>query len=79
MSDDKVKITINGREVFCDWDETILDAARRAGVRIPTLCYDERLEPYGGCRLCIVKVKDVHKPQPACTTRVKNGMDVCTE
>ncbi len=79
MSDNKVKITINGRQVLCGRNETILDAAIKAGVKIPTLCYDERLEPYGGCRLCIVEIKGVSKPQPACTTRVKNGMEVITE
>ncbi|GBE41195.1 MAG TPA: 2Fe-2S iron-sulfur cluster binding domain-containing protein [Nitrospirae bacterium] len=79
MSDNDIKVKINGRQVLCGRDETILDAAKKAGVRIPTLCYDERLEPYGGCRLCIVEVKDVHKPQPACTTRVKDGMEVYTD
>jgi len=79
LSDKKLKITINGKKALCSKDETILDAAKKAGVRIPTLCYDERLEPYGGCRLCIVNVKDVHKPLPACTTRVKDGMEVFTE
>jgi predicted molibdopterin-dependent oxidoreductase YjgC len=79
LSDNKLEITINGKKALCGKDETILDAAKKAGVRIPTLCYDERLEPYGGCRLCIVKVKDVHKPLPACTTRVKDGMEVFTE
>ena len=79
MPDNDIKVKINGRQVLCGRDETILDAAKKAGVRIPTLCYDERLEPYGGCRLCIVEVKDVHRPQPACTTRVKDGMEVYTE
>lgn len=79
MSDNELKITINGKDVSCTWDETILDAAKKAGVRIPTLCYDERLEPYGGCRLCLVKVKDVPRPLPACTTRVKHGMAIFTE
>ena len=78
MSDNNLKITIDGKEVFCNRNETILDAAKKAGVRIPTLCYDERLEPYGGCRLCIVALKDVSRPQPACTTRVKNDMEVHT-
>ena len=79
MSDNNLKITINGIKVSCSKDETILDAAKKAEVRIPTLCNDDRLEPYGGCRLCIVEVKDVHKPLPACTTRVKNGMVIFTE
>ena len=79
MSDNEIKITINGRQVFCRRDETILDAAKKAGVRIPTLCHDDRLEPYGGCRLCVVKIKDIPRPLTACTTRVKNGMEVYTD
>ncbi|UCD34693.1 MAG: (2Fe-2S)-binding protein [Nitrospiraceae bacterium] len=79
MPDEKLRITINGKVVLCSRDETILDAAKKAEVRIPTLCYDERLEPYGGCRLCIVEIKDFPKPVPACTTRVKDKMVISTE
>lgn len=79
MSDNNLKVTINGKEVFCNKNETILDAAKKADVKIPTLCHDERLEPYGACRLCIVEIKDVPRPVPACTTRVKDNMEVFTE
>ena len=79
MSDNDIKVVIDGRKVFCNREETILDAAKRAGIRIPTLCHDERLEPYGGCRLCIVKIKDVPRPLAACATRVKDGMEVFTD
>jgi len=72
------KVRIDGREVLCERDETILDAAKKAGIEIPTLCNDERLEPYGGCRLCIVEVKGVGRPLPACSTPVTNNMEVCT-
>jgi formate dehydrogenase alpha subunit len=79
LSENNLKITINGKEVFCNKNETILDAARKAEVKIPTLCHDDRLEPYGACRLCIVEIVDVPRPVPACTTRVKNNMEVLTE
>lgn len=79
MSENDIKVTINGRVVYCGREETILDAARKAGVRIPTLCHDDRLEPYGGCRLCVVKIKDIPRPLTACTTRVKNGMVIVTD
>ncbi len=78
MSENNIKIVIDGKPVLCSREETILDAAKKANVRIPTLCHDDRLEPYGGCRLCIVKVKDVPRPLTACTTRVKDGMVVFT-
>ncbi|NOZ68657.1 MAG: molybdopterin-dependent oxidoreductase [Deferribacteres bacterium] len=79
MSDRKLKITINGIEAACEKDETILQVARRVGVRIPTLCHDDRLEPYGGCRLCIVHVRGVPRPLSACTTPVADNMAVTTE
>ncbi len=47
---------IDGKEVRATEGLTVLDAARQAGVNIPTLCHHEALEPYGGCRLCIVEV-----------------------
>ncbi len=79
MTDREIKIKINGKEIICDKDETILQAAQKAGIRIPTLCNDARLEPYGGCRLCIVEIEGVSRPQPSCTTHVTSGMEVRTE
>jgi formate dehydrogenase alpha subunit len=79
MSRKTVHITINGIAVPCTKEDTILSAARRTGIDIPTLCHDERLEPYGGCRLCIVEVKGVNRPLPACSTPVSEGMEVVTE
>jgi formate dehydrogenase alpha subunit len=75
----KFNITINGKEIACEKEDTILEVARKAGIRIPTLCYDERLEAYGGCRLCIVEVKGVNRPLPSCTTPVTNNMEITTE
>ena len=79
MAEKKLNITINGKEIACKKDDTILEVARKAGIRIPTLCYDERLEAYGGCRLCIVEVKGVNRPLPSCTTPVTNNMEISTE
>jgi formate dehydrogenase alpha subunit len=74
-----INITINGRQTSVDGGMTILEACRKLDIYIPTLCHDERLEPYGGCRLCIVEVKGVAKPLAACTTPVQDGMDIVTE
>jgi NADH dehydrogenase/NADH:ubiquinone oxidoreductase subunit G len=52
-----VRLQIDGREVAAKEGMTLLDAARGAGISIPTLCYHEKLEPYGGCRLCLVEVE----------------------
>ncbi len=79
MTDKQLTIKINGQEIACKREDTILEVARKAGIRIPTLCYDERLEAYGGCRLCIVEVKGVNRPLPSCTTPVTNNMEISTE
>ena len=55
MSD--IRLQIDGREVLTTEGKTILEAAREAGIAIPTLCHHDALEPYGGCRLCIVEVE----------------------
>jgi bidirectional [NiFe] hydrogenase diaphorase subunit len=53
----EILLQIDGKEVRAREGMTILEAARSAGIHIPTLCYHEKLEPYGGCRLCIVEVE----------------------
>jgi bidirectional [NiFe] hydrogenase diaphorase subunit len=53
----EVALQIDGRVVKSQRGATVLEAARSAGISIPTLCYHEKLEPYGGCRLCTVEVE----------------------
>ena len=55
MSD--VVMQIDGKEVKASDDMTVLQAARAAGIHIPTLCHHEKLEPFGGCRMCMVEVE----------------------
>jgi bidirectional [NiFe] hydrogenase diaphorase subunit len=50
-------LQIDGREVRAKEGMTVLEAARSAGIAIPTLCHHEKLEPYGGCRICTVEVE----------------------
>ena len=50
-------LQIDGKEVRAREGMTILEAARSAGIHIPTLCHHEKLEPFGGCRLCIVELE----------------------
>lgn len=52
-----VQLTIDGKEVDAEEGMTLLEAAQRAGISIPTLCHHEKLAPYGGCRLCMVEVE----------------------
>ena len=72
------KLTINNIAIAVPEGVTILDAARRNDIYIPTLCDDPRLEPHGGCRLCLVQVKGMPRPVTACTTPVTEGMEVET-
>lgn len=53
----KILIKIDGREVEASKGMTVLEAAKSVGIAIPTLCHYEKLEPYGGCRLCIVEAE----------------------
>ena len=73
-----INLTIDGRQLSVPKKITILEAARRNDIYIPTLCDDPRLEPYGGCRLCLVKVKGSNKLATACTTPATEGMEVET-
>ena len=70
------KMEIDGVEVAFSGEETILEVAQRHEKEIPTLCYDPRLEPFGGCRLCIVEVEGARNPVASCTTKATPGMVV---
>ena len=63
-------VTLNGQEVQARPGQTILEVAQAAGVDIPTLCHDPRLEPYGACRMCLVEVEGARGPMAACGTTV---------
>jgi len=74
-----ITVTIDGETVSIRKGKTVLEAAQKAGIYIPTLCYLEKLTPYGGCRLCIVDVKDMQGYPTACTTLVTNNMELKTK
>ena len=75
MSD---KLQIDGIEVSFSDGETVLEVAQRHQKDIPTLCYDPRLEPFGGCRLCIVEMEGTRNPVASCTTKAASGMVIHT-
>ena len=72
------KLTINGKTIEAPDGATILDAAKRAGIRIPTLCFLEKREPTGACRVCLVEVEGARTLMTACSTPVFDGMEVKT-
>ncbi|MFZ5998575.1 MAG: molybdopterin-dependent oxidoreductase [Nitrospirota bacterium] len=74
-----IELTINGKNVKVEPGTTILQAAQKNGIYIPNLCYDKRLRPYGGCRLCVVEVEGQKRLFAACSSPAENGMVVQTE
>jgi formate dehydrogenase major subunit len=75
----KVQIWINGKEVWAEEGSNLLEAALAAGIHIPHLCHDPRLQPFGSCRLCFVEIEGGRAPVPACGNVVAEGMKVATE
>lgn len=73
-----LRVTINGSRYELDECKSILSVLRQTGIDLPTLCYDERLEAYGGCRLCIVHVEGWPRPVTACNTSLSDGMVIET-
>jgi len=74
-----VNLTIDDIQVSVAPEATIFDAAKAAGIRIPILCHDKKLHPFGGCRMCLVEIEQMKgRLIPACTTPVSEGMIVRT-
>lgn len=73
-----VTLTIDGQQVSVKDGCTVLEAARQAGIYIPTLCYHPSLSPYGACRLCLVEIENMRGFPTACTTPVTEGMVIRT-
>ena len=72
-------LTIDGKEISAFEGATLLQAAKEAGINIPTLCHMEGVYDIGACRLCLVEVSGIGKLLPACTTKVAEGMNVKTD
>lgn len=77
----EVTLVINDKEVKAEEKTTILEAAQRAKIEIPTLCNHEKLAPYGACRLCTVEVVNGQQSRlvTSCNYRVEEGLIVKTE
>jgi formate dehydrogenase major subunit len=78
MADNFFNILLDGKIVKGIPGETILELARRHDIDIPTLCNDDRLEPFTSCYLCVVEVEGMKGHQPACSTRITEGMKITT-
>jgi NADH dehydrogenase/NADH:ubiquinone oxidoreductase subunit G len=74
-----IKLHINDKKITAKKGESVLEAAQRNNIYIPTLCYYKGLSAYGGCRICLVEVEGYSRPVTACTFPVQEGMRVKTD
>lgn len=74
-----INIILNGKNRVGKEGETILQLAKRNDIEIPTLCNDNRLEPYSSCYVCVVEVEGMRGLQPSCSTKITEGMNIQTD
>ncbi len=73
-----INLTIDGQDVQIEAGSTIIAAAEKIGIKIPTMCYLKKLSPTGACRVCLVDVEGVESPVTACNTVATDGIVVTT-
>lgn len=73
-----VNVVIDGKRIKVPERTTILDAAKAAGIRIPTLCFLEGVNEIGACRVCVVEVEGHERLFTACNNPVEEGMVIHT-
>lgn len=74
-----IKIEIDGNEIEVEQGSMIIEAADKAGIKIPRFCYHSKLSIAANCRMCLVDVEKAPKPLPACATPATDGMKVKTQ
>ncbi len=75
----KVKLKINGQTITCSPGKTIMEAAKDNGIFIPGLCGHPDFPPKGNCRICVVEIKGQNKLVTACSTPVRDGLEIKTD
>ncbi len=73
-----IEIEVNKRKIQAQLGETILNALKRVGIHVPTLCYHEKLKPAGRCRICVVEIAGRKDLVPSCAFPVSEGMRIRT-
>ncbi len=73
-----VKLIIDNKEISVKEGTTILDAAKKLGIKIPTLCYLKDINEIGSCRICVVEIEGASRLSTSCNTAVEEGMVVHT-
>ncbi len=78
MSQDTIKIEVNGIELEARPGQMLIEVTDAAGIYVPRFCYHKKLSVAANCRMCLVDVEKAPKPLPACATPVTDGMKVST-
>jgi NADH-quinone oxidoreductase subunit G len=76
---DQIKIKINGNEIEATKGQMIIEVTDNNQVHVPRFCYHPKLSIAANCRMCMVEVKNVGKPLPACATPISDGMEIFTK
>ncbi|HBR57810.1 MAG TPA: NADH-quinone oxidoreductase, partial [Blastocatellia bacterium] len=79
MSQELIKVTINGEEFETQKGAVLIDVCRENAVNIPSFCYYKDLEPQASCRMCLVRIDKMPKLQTSCTIKCTDGMNVTTQ
>jgi len=76
-----LSLTIDGKKIQAEEGTTVLQAAQKAGISIPTLCHDDKLEPYGACRFCMVEIEKNNRKKlvASCCYPAESGLIVNTK
>jgi bidirectional [NiFe] hydrogenase diaphorase subunit len=74
-----MEVHVDGIRVEVEPGATALEAARAAGAYVPTLCFDDRMAPFGACRVCLVGIEGARGPVASCTTPCRDGMRISTQ
>lgn len=79
MQGDLIELTIDDKKIAVPKGTTVYEASRKLGIELPIFCYQDRMPPFGACRVCLVEVEKMGKLQASCTLQASDGMVVHTE
>lgn len=79
MQGEMIELTIDDRKISVPKGTTVYEASRKLGIELPIFCYQDRMPPFGACRVCLVEVEKMGKLQASCTLQATEGMVVHTE
>lgn len=74
-----INLTIDGRQIAVPKGTTVYQATQKLGINVPIFCYQDRMPPFGACRVCLVEVEKMGKLQTSCTLEATEGMVVSTQ